>query len=133
MQNLSPPFQSNPISNILRTITGLYVYCNIINYQFVGNTYAPLLRTITINENTDNYGKYIEQVYTAPHYISLSVYNIESIEVDIRDDTGEKIQFEAGKVLVKLVECQFFMGHGFREACVLVACLKVFFDGLLQL
>ena len=55
----SPPFQSNPISNIIRTITGLYVYCNIINYQFVGNTYAPLLRTITINENSDNYGKYI--------------------------------------------------------------------------
>ena len=42
------------------------------------------------------------KVYTAPQYISLSVYNIESIEVDIRDDTGEKIQFEAGKVLVKL-------------------------------
>ena len=61
----------------------------------MGNTYAPLLRTITVNEN---YEKYIEQVFTAPHYIPLRVYNIESIEIDIRDDTGEKIQFEAGKI-----------------------------------
>ena len=80
----------------------MYVYCNIINYQIVGNTYAPLLRTITINENSEYYGKYIDQVYTRPHYVPLSVYNIDFIEIDIRDDMGDKIQFEAGKILVKL-------------------------------
>ena len=31
-------------------------------------------------ENSNNYEKYIEQVFTAPHYIPLRVYNIESIE-----------------------------------------------------
>jgi len=96
------PFISSPVVNTIRCISSLYVYCNIINYQLVGNTYAPLLRTITVNENSNNYEKYIEQVFTAPHYIPLRVYNIESIEIDIRDDTGEKIQFESGKILVKL-------------------------------
>ena len=79
------PFISSPINNTIRCVSSIYVYSNIINYQLVGNTYAPLLRTITVNENSENYEKYIEQVFTAPHYIPLRVYNIESIEIDIID------------------------------------------------
>lgn len=68
----------------------------------MGNTYTPLLRTILVNENSENYGKYINQIFTKPHYVPVSVNTIDSLEINIRDDTGKPIQFEAGKVLVKL-------------------------------
>ena len=32
----------------------------------------------------------------------VSVNSIDTLEINIRDDTGKPIQFEAGKVLVKL-------------------------------
>ncbi len=46
-----------------------FIYCNIIHYQFSGNTFAPLFRTILVNENSDNYGKYIDHIFS-----SLTIY-----------------------------------------------------------
>jgi hypothetical protein len=37
-----------------------------------------------------------------PYFIPVSVTTIDTIEINIRDDTGEPIHFEAGKILVKL-------------------------------
>ena len=93
---------SSKLVNQIKNISALYVYCNIFDYQIVGNTYTPLLRTILVNENSENYGKYINQIFTKPHYVPVSVNSIDTLEINIRDDTGKPIQFEAGKVLVKL-------------------------------
>ncbi len=49
-------FVSRQLENNLKFISALFIYCSIIDYQFIGNTYAPLLRTFLVNENTDNYG-----------------------------------------------------------------------------
>lgn len=95
-------FVSRQLENKLKCISALFIYCNIIDYQFIGNTFAPLLRTILVNENSDNYGKYIDHIFSKPHYIPVSVNTIDTIEINIRDDTGEPIHFEAGKILVKL-------------------------------
>jgi len=95
-------FVSRQLETNLKCISALFIYCNIIDYQFIGNTYAPLLRTILVNENSDNYGKYIDHIFSKPHYIPVSVNTIDTIEINIRDDTGAPIHFEAGKILVKL-------------------------------
>jgi hypothetical protein len=47
-------FVSRQLENNLKCISALFIYCNIIDYQFIGNTYAPLLRTILVNETSDN-------------------------------------------------------------------------------
>ncbi len=95
-------FVSRQLENKLKCISALFIYCNIIDYQYIGNTFAPLLRTILVNENSNNYGKYIDHIFSKPHYIPVSVNTIDTIEINIRDDTGEPIHFEAGKILVKL-------------------------------
>jgi hypothetical protein len=86
----------------LKTVSSLYIYTNIIDYQFVGDSYAPLLRTIMVNENVENYGKYISQEFQNTQYLPLRLNIFDYIEIDIRDDTGNPIHFEAGKVLIKL-------------------------------
>ncbi len=60
-------FVSRQLENNLKCISALFIYCNIIDYQFIGKTYAPLLRTILVNVNSDNYGKYIDHIFSKPH------------------------------------------------------------------
>jgi hypothetical protein len=87
------------VSNLARGFHALYVYCNICKPQIVGDIYASLIRTVAVK------GKRNEHVtisYNPPHYIPVGTREISEIEIDIRDDTGEKIPFNFGKVVCKL-------------------------------
>jgi hypothetical protein len=79
--------------------SSVYIYTNIVHPQHVGDTLAPLLRVIPVT-NT-NSGQ-IHQVYNTPYYIPVSRMHIDTIEIDLRTDTGDRIVFEAGKVMCKL-------------------------------
>ena len=80
----------------------MYVYSDIIDFQYVGDSFAPLLRVVGVDEYVGKHGEYIDQIFTTPHYIPVCRNSIDTIEIDIKDDTGDSIKFEAGKVLVKL-------------------------------
>ena len=87
---------NDPSPNI---INSLFIYCDIIDYQYVGDAYAPLLRSVVVD---NSYLKTAWVNYDNPHYLSVNKYNINRIKVEIRDDTGKKIRFENGRVIVKL-------------------------------
>ncbi len=57
-------FVSRHLENKLKCSSALFINCNVIDYQFIGNTFALLLRTILVNENSDNYGKYIDHIFS---------------------------------------------------------------------
>lgn len=78
----------------------IYVYMDIIENQYVGDVKVPLLRVIPINSS---YGDVSCVKYDKPHFISLNRSNIQTIEVNLMDDAGEFISFEAGKAIVTLV------------------------------
>ena len=48
------------------------------------------------------YNEYIHVIYDNPHYIPVLKSNFETIEIDIRSDTGESVLFNTGKVFIKL-------------------------------
>jgi hypothetical protein len=50
-------FVSRQLENKLKCISAIFIDCNIIDYQYIGNSFAPLLKSILVNENSDNYGK----------------------------------------------------------------------------
>lgn len=77
----------------------MFVYTNIIEYNTVGDTRAPLLRTVNIE---GEYGDTVTKTYVSPHYVPLKQKLVSTIEIDIRDDTGQHIPFIGGKVIVKL-------------------------------
>ena len=76
-----------------------FLYCDCIQYQMVGDAYAPVLRTIKI---TGEWGEVVSLQYTAPHYVPVSKSFIDTIALEIRSDTGEPIDFLYGKILAKL-------------------------------
>ena len=52
----------------LHSITSIYVYCNIVQPQIVGNTMVPLLRTIPVSGNL---GDVITKTFTNIQYVPV--------------------------------------------------------------
>jgi hypothetical protein len=77
----------------------LFVYCNIVEDQIIGNSMAPLLRIV---ETQGKHGDLICKTYDSPHYIPVLLKDIQSIEINIKNDMNEYYKFEFGKVIVKL-------------------------------
>ena len=83
----------------INSFHSMFLYSNIIEYHAVGDARAPLLRTVNVEGNP---GEIINKTYDSPHYISLKQKLVDTIEIDIRGDTGQPIPFVSGKVIVKL-------------------------------
>ena len=77
----------------------LYVYCDIIQSQYVGDALVPLLRIVPV-EGKD--GERISKSFIRPQYLPVSRKQFETIEVNIKRDTGETVPFEFGRVLLTL-------------------------------
>jgi hypothetical protein len=68
----------------------MYVYCDIIQFQIVGDADAQLLGIIPINGES---GERRQYNVTHLNYIPLSQSAVSSISVHIRDDKGNKMPF----------------------------------------
>ena len=77
----------------------LYVYCDIIQSQYVGDALVPLLRIVPA-EGKDR--ERISKSFIRPQYLPVSRKQFETIEVNIKRDTGETVPFEFGRVLLTL-------------------------------
>ena len=77
----------------------MYIYCDVLECVPVGDTLAPLLRIVEVNGLR---GEMSHIQYDRPRYVPLQKKVFDSIEVDIRDDTGEPIPFDSGKLIVTL-------------------------------
>ena len=77
----------------------MYLYCNIVEPRVVSDVLAPLLSVIPVRG--DN-GDYIHQRYEKIQYYLLLTKNFREIHVTLRDDQGQRIKFEGGKVVVTL-------------------------------
>ena len=78
----------------------LYIYCNVVRPQIVGDVYAPLLRTVALP--SVGRGHIMQKTYDQPHYVPVSTDELNTIEINIKDDTGKSVSFASGKVICKL-------------------------------
>ena len=65
----------------------------------MGDIKAPLLRVV---DAARNFGDLIHRLYTTPQYVPVSKKEFNTLEIDIRDDTGRPVPFEFGKVVATL-------------------------------
>jgi hypothetical protein len=85
----------------------IFVYSDIVEHNFVGDAYAQLLRLVEVPVNA-SFGDQIVLRYDQPHYIPLQTKSYDTIHLAFKDDTGENIPFEFGRVIAKLI----FKKHG---------------------
>ena len=81
-------------------IQTLYVYSNIIQPQLVGSSLVQLLR---ISPVLGQSGDITNIEFLRLHYFPLQKYYIQFIEIDIRGDLGQRIEFaDYGRVVCVL-------------------------------
>jgi hypothetical protein len=77
----------------------IYVYCNIVQPQIVGDTNARLLRSVPVEGKM---GDIVTKTFTNIQYVPVQMKSFEDIEILLRDDTGNPVSFERGKLLATL-------------------------------
>ena len=78
----------------------LYVYSDIVATQYVGDTLAPLLRTVEVDHT--NLGGMVCKTYNIPHYVPVKLRDVKTIRIDLRLDSGKSLPFESGQVICKV-------------------------------
>ena len=89
----------SPYVSDLFGITTIYVYCNIVQPQIVGDSSSHLLRTIPVNGKS---GDVIAKTFTNIQYVPVQTKSFEDVEIRLKDDTGSPVPFERGKVIATL-------------------------------
>jgi len=79
----------------------LYVYCNLVEFSNIGDTQAQILRILEV-PTEKNFGQQVVLTYPNPFYIKLIKNEFQTIEIDIKDETGVSIPFEYGRVITVL-------------------------------
>ena len=83
-------------------INNFFIYTNIVQQSDVGNTFAPIITTIPIKRSNDGWGGSVVHEPKNLIYRRLQTRIFDTIEIDIRDDSGQQVQFESGSVVIKL-------------------------------
>ena len=77
----------------------IFVYCNIIEPRIDGDIMTPVLMTIPIE---GSHGDYIHKRFEEIHYHHLIRKNFSDIHIALRNDQGDTLKFERGKVTITL-------------------------------
>ena len=94
------PSQSIAIVPLLVEKTpSLYIYSDIVEDVYVGDSKVPLLRTVPIQGVR---GQNVTITFHKPFYKPLAKVYINSILIEVKDDTGKEISFTSGKVICTL-------------------------------
>lgn len=79
----------------------LYLYSDIVQFSGVGNTNAQILRALEVPSNK-YFGDQVVLTYNNPYYIPLLRREFETLEIELKDETGNTVPFELGRVIVVL-------------------------------
>ena len=85
----------------IKIIGPIYIYApDLIEYQYVGNTRAPLLRTAVVEPTPDD--KIIWINFDRPHYVDVKESVISKIKIIIKDEYDDEIAFDYSSLALKL-------------------------------
>ena len=82
-----------------KDIQDVYVYSNIVSARPVGDAMVPLLRTVPVLDNTMTS---VFHIYDKPHYVPLSRFSFDTVEVLLTSEFGEPLPFKGGTSVLTL-------------------------------
>ena len=75
----------------------MFVYSDVADYTYVGNTTAPILRTVSHKQSKFSTQSHQECVNL--HYVPSVKSYIDQVYIDIKDEIGSSVPFVGGKKL----------------------------------
>lgn len=91
-----------PASLSLALPDKLYVYTDICESYITGDVQTPLLRIVPVDNTNYIYGSIQTKSFSPPIYIPLLRTEFNTIEIDIRTDTGKPVPFHSGTLTATL-------------------------------
>jgi hypothetical protein len=82
--------------NLNAELNSLFVYCDIVENNIVGDSLVPLLRIVNIN---DSDGLKVTKTYQNPFYVPVARKDMTTVEIDIKDAFGRAIHFSSGDLV----------------------------------
>ena len=92
-------YVSNWVANVKKGSNSLYVCCPLVEPRMVGDAQVPLLRIVPVAGRD---GEMITRVLDPIQYCPLLQRRFQTMEIDIRDDTGSMVPFERGRAVATL-------------------------------
>ena len=92
-------YVSEWVANVEKGLNSLYVHFPLVEPIMVGDVQVPLLRIVPVEGRN---GEMITRVFDPIQYCSLLQRRFQTVEIDIRDDTGSIVPFEKGWLVVTL-------------------------------
>ena len=84
----------------LQRYSTMYIYCDVIKWQVVGDTQTPLLATLPVQGNPNDQCFW---AFNPPYYIPVSQKSTSTIEMEIGTETGDLFPFEeSGRIVIQL-------------------------------
>ncbi len=77
----------------------MYIYTDMIEYQSVGDSYVPRLRTVHIEGASNNF---VSVRFDNLHYAPVNKSNITDICLEVKNCQNKHVRFTYGKVAAKL-------------------------------
>ena len=81
----------SPYITDLTVVSMIYVYCDIVEMQVVGDTSVQLLKSIPAK---GKFGDVIAKTFTNIQYVPVKTKSFEDVEVLLKNDTGDPVPFE---------------------------------------
>ncbi len=94
-------FEFPYIADFKAQIRYTYIYCDIVDYSFIGNYKAKILRIVP-NKDFQETENTLHFIYDKPQFHDVLTSNINCIEFELRDEEGKLINFPLGNTLLVL-------------------------------
>jgi hypothetical protein len=80
----------------------IYVYCNLVEPQIIGDTLAPIIRMVNTDFQQYSFGENVTKSFASLQYVPLMKLSFSTVKIDLRDNTGNLIPFCSGHSAVTL-------------------------------
>jgi hypothetical protein len=91
-------YEAKQPPDMLMGMYHIFIYCDIVEPQVVGDCLAPLLRMVNISGKE---GEAVTQTFR-PYYLPLSRLEFDTIDILLCNEFGEEIQFDKGQTTLTL-------------------------------
>lgn len=99
MRGNQPEMEGTDMADVNRDMKNIYVYADIATARCVGDTMVPLLRSVPILDRTSTS---VFRIYDKPHYVPLSRFSFDTVEIHLTNDKGKRVPFTTGTSVVTL-------------------------------